>query len=300
MPSRCPSSGLTSASLGREIFFGNDGKLRAPWRGALFVAACVGGLLCSSLLVAAIESVASMLELRVIVHPLVEPLGFLIAHVIMLREIDRRGWSFVWLHREAAGVPALAMGSALGALALAVPVTIMLLGGQLSVADSSDGSWWLTAWLSAGVLLPAAFGEELFARGYLFALLREAAGWKWALGVTSVGFGLLHMANPGANWQSLSVVILAGFFLGAIVLVTGSLYAATLAHFVWNWIMAAVLHMPVSGVGIAGSPDYRVVETGPDWLTGGNWGPEGGLAAAFGLGIGLAYLYWSGTRRDRV
>ncbi|HUR91419.1 MAG TPA: CPBP family intramembrane glutamic endopeptidase [Gemmatimonadaceae bacterium] len=264
------------------------------------MAICLVALLAASLLVASLESVASMFGLRVIVHPLVEPLGFLAAHAVMLNKLDRREWSYVWLHRGAARVPVLAMGIAVGTLALAVPVTAMLLASLLSVADSPDGSWWITAWLSAGVLLPAAFAEELFARGYLFALLREAAGWKWAITVTSVAFGLLHLANPGANWQSLSVVVLAGFFLGAIVLVTGSLYAATLAHFVWNWIMAAVLHMPVSGLGVAGSPDYRVVETGPDWLTGGSWGPEGGLAAAFGLGIGLAYLYWSGTRRNRV
>ena len=257
-------------------------------------------LLASSLLVAGIESAASMFGLRVIVHPLVEPLGFLAAHAVMLNKLDPREWSYVWLHRDAARAPALAMGTGIGTLALALPVTVMLLAGQLSVADAPDGSWWTTAWLSAGVLLPAAFAEELFARGYLFALLREAAGWKWALTVTSVGFGLLHMANPGANWQSLSVVILAGFFLGAIVLVTGSLYAATMAHFVWNWIMAAVLHMPVSGLGVAGSPDYRVVETGPDWLTGGSWGPEGGLAAAFGLSIGLVYLSWSGARGRRA
>lgn len=251
-------------------------------------------------MVSSIESVAAMYGFRVIVHPLVEPLGFLAGHAFMLSKVDPRAWSFVWMHRDAARAPALAAGTGIGTLALALPVVVMLVSGQLSVADAPDGSWWSTAWLSAGVLLPAAFAEELFARGYLFALLREWVGWKWALTVTSVAFGLLHLANPGANWQSLSVVVLAGFFLGAIVLVTGSLYAATLAHFVWNWIMAALLHMPVSGIGVAGSPDYRVVETGPDWLTGGSWGPEGGLAAAFGLSIGLAYLYWSGPRRNRA
>lgn len=241
-----------------------------------------------------------MFELRVIVHPLVEPLGFLAAHAIMLRKLDRRDWSYVWLHRGAARVPALATGAVLGTLALALPVAGLLAFGQLAVADAPDGRWWTAAWLSAWVLLPAAFAEELFARGYLFGLLREAAGWKWALATTSIGFGLLHLANPGANWQSLSVVVLAGFFLGAIVLVTGSLYAATLAHFVWNWIMAGVLHMPVSGLPVAGSPDYRVVETGPDWLTGGSWGPEGGIAAGLGLSMGLIYLSWSAARRTRA
>lgn len=241
-----------------------------------------------------------MLEQRVVVHPLVPVLGFLAAHAVMVRKLDRKEWSYAWLGRDAARAPKLALGIALGALALALPVGMLLLSGQLTVEDAPDGAWWTTAWLSAGVLFPAAFGEELFARGYLFALIRETAGWKWALATTSLAFGLLHLANPGANWQSLSVVVLAGFFLGAIVLVTGSLYAATLAHFIWNWIMAAVLHMPVSGFPVAGSPDYRVIETGPDWLTGGSWGPEGGIAAAIGLTLGLIYLAWRGKRLQRA
>ncbi len=243
-----------------------------------------------------LNSAAASVGVRLVVHPLVYPLGFLAAHVFMLRTIDRKDWSYAWLGRDAAAPAKMVAGLALGALAVALPVGALLAAGQLTVADAADGAWWSAALLATGVLLPSAFAEELFARGYIFALLREAAGWKTALAVTSIAFGLMHVANPGANWQSLSVVLLAGFFLGAIVLVTGSLYAATLAHFAWNWFIAAMLHMPVSGVPVVGSPDYRVVETGPDWLTGGSWGPEGGVAAGLGLGVGLIYLLWIGKR----
>jgi hypothetical protein len=284
--------------LGREIFFTKNGTLRAIWRGLLFVAVSVVALFAATVIVAMLNSAAASVGVRLVVHPLVYPLGFLAAHVFMLRTIDRKRWSYVWLGRDAARPPKLVAGLALGALAVAVPVGALLTTGQLTVADAPDGAWWSAALLATAVLLPSAFAEELFARGYIFALLREAAGWKVALAVTSIGFGVVHVANPGANWQSLSVVVLAGFFLGAVVLVTGSLYAATLAHFAWNWFIAAVLHMPVSGVPVVGSPDYRVIETGPDWLTGGSWGPEGGVAAGLGLGIGLIYLSWS-ARRSR-
>jgi membrane protease YdiL (CAAX protease family) len=284
--------------LRREIFFTKNGTLRAIWRGLLFVAVSIVALFAASVFVAMLNSAAASVGVRLVVHPLVHPLGFLAAHVFMLRTIDRKGWSYVWLGRDAARPPKLVAGLALGALAVALPVGVLLSTGLLTVADAADGAWWSAALLATAVLLPSAFAEELFARGYIFALLREAAGWKAALAVCSIGFGVVHVANPGANWQSLSVVVLAGFFLGAIVLVTGSLYAATLAHFAWNWFIAAVLHMPVSGVPVVGAPDYRVVETGPDWLTGGSWGPEGGLAAGLGLSVGLIYLSWS-ARRSR-
>ncbi len=284
----------------RAIFFAADGRLRAIWRGALFLAACVVALFATSWGAASLQSALATWGVRAIVHPLVYPLGFLAAHWFTLRKVDQLDWSSVWLGRDAARPRKLAVGLALGTLAVALPAALLLASAQLAVADTADGSWLGAALLSAVVLLPSAFAEELFARGYILALLREAAGWKVALAVTSIGFGLVHVVNPGANWQSLSVVVLAGFFLGAIVLVTGSLYAATLAHFAWNWFIAAVLHMPVSGIPVVGTPDYRVVETGPDWLTGGSWGPEGGIAAGLGLSMGLIYLSWSAMRRGRA
>ena len=284
----------------RAIFFAADGKLRAIWRGALFLAACVVALFVTSWGAASLHAALAVRGIRTIVHPLVYPLGFLAAHWFVLRKVDQRDWSYAWMGRDAASPAKLGIGLALGALALAAPAALLLASGQLAVAAAADGSWVGAALLSAVVLLPSAFAEELFARGYILALLREAAGWKVALAVTSIGFGLVHVLNPGANWQSLSVVVLAGFFLGAIVLVTGSLFAATLAHFAWNWLIAAVLHMPVSGIPVVGTPDYRVVETGPDWLTGGSWGPEGGIAAGLGLGMGLIYLSWSAARRGRA
>jgi hypothetical protein len=145
-------------------------------------------------------------------------------------------------------------------------------------------------------LLPAAVGEELLLRGYIFAVLRESIGWRWTLIATSVAFGLLHMSNPGAEAESVLLVVLAGFFLGSVLLATGSLYAAITVHFAWNWVMAAGLHSPVSGIAIV-APDYRVVDSGPDWLTGGSWGPEGGLAAALSMFAVIIYIYGRHLRR---
>jgi hypothetical protein len=67
-------------------------------------------------------------------------------------------------------------------------------------------------------------------------------------------------------------------------------------HFAWNWVMAAWLHTSVSGIAII-APDYRVVDAGPDWLTGGAWGPEGGLAAALSMFAVVIYLYARHLRR---
>jgi membrane protease YdiL (CAAX protease family) len=215
---------------------------------------------------------------------------------IMLRRVEKLPWSTVGLDRAAASPPLVVRGAVFGGLTIGVASLLLLAGGMLRIDSTFPGSWWGEAWRSTVVLLPAAFFEELFIRGYVFAVLRRTAGWKLALIVTSVVFGALHGWNPGADAESILAVTIAGFFLGAIFLATRSLYAAGAAHFAWNWVMSGVLHIAVSGVP-SRDPDYRVVETGPDWLTGGPWGPEGGVAAVAAMFVGIFYLYGRYLRR---
>ena len=120
--------------------------------------------------------------------------------------------------------------------------------------------------------------------------LRRCSAPKITLVATSVVFGALHLLNPGANAESLINVTLAGFFLGGVLLLTESLYAAIAAHFGWNWTMAAIFHSAVSGASIP-APNYATVDNGPDWLTGGPWGPEGGAAATAAMILAFFYLY---------
>lgn len=257
----------------------------------LFVA-----LILSAWIEQSVDWLAGAWNYRILLTEWSLPLGTLIATGIVLRSVEGKSWEFVGLERNAADPGKILYGSVLGFLPIAVPCVALLLTGELKPVSQPDGSWWGATGLSFANLLPAAFGEELLLRGYIFAVLREALGTRWTLISTSVVFGLLHMTNPGADAQSIAIVMMAGFFLGSIFLATRSLYAATAAHFVWNWFMAAVLHTPVSGLAVQ-TPDYRVIDNGPDWLTGGAWGPEGGFAAVVGMFVVLIYLHARPLRR---
>ncbi len=214
------------------------------------------------------------------------------SHAVMLRFVDRASWSYVGLGREQLTRRALAVGLALGFLCILVPSGGLLLAHDLTIVTGLEGrySWLQIAIGGAALFLPQSLGEEMLARGYLFSALRDAVGWLGALAVTSIGFGMLHVWNPGANAQSVGIVILAGVFLGAILIATQSLYAAWMAHFAWNWMMAAIFHTAVSGIPLE-APRYRYVDAGPDWATGGVWGPEGGLPAGLGMAGGIVYLF---------
>jgi membrane protease YdiL (CAAX protease family) len=229
-------------------------------------------------------------DVRDIVVPWTMLASVVIATYVMLRLVEKRPWSTVALDRPATSPRLLLKGAAFGGLTIGIASLALLGIHQLQIERSIPGSWWSATERSTAMLLPAAFWEELFFRGYAFSVIRRAAGWKTALVVTSIAFGLLHMANPGADGESILAVVVAGFFLGIILLTTRSLYAAGFAHFAWNWVMAVALHIEVSGLS-SPYPDYRTVETGPDWLTGGRWGPEGGLAAVVAMFVAIFYLY---------
>jgi uncharacterized protein len=209
--------------------------------------------------------------------------------VIMVRWVDRRPWRDVWLDPAAAKPRSLLEGYLLGVLAIGIPSVALIAAGWLAIEPSADGSWTGAALRLSTLLLVAALAEELAFRGYLLAVLRESLGSIPALALTSVAFGYVHISNPGSSLRALAIVMLAGLFLGGVVVVTRSLYAAWMAHFSWNWTMAVLLHIPVSGLATE-TPDYRTLDAGPDWVTGGAWGPEGGVGAALGILGAIGYL----------
>ncbi|HEY7236867.1 MAG TPA: type II CAAX endopeptidase family protein [Gemmatimonadaceae bacterium] len=283
----------------RAWLFAADGHLRAPWRILVFLAAtyCCG-LFASLFIGPAIAFLYSRAGLRVSADGWVIVAAFLGGHAIALRFVDRRPWSDVWLDRAAARPALLARGFLFGALAIALPILLLIAIGWLAPRPSAHASLLSAALRVSIFLLPAAFYEELATRGYIFAVLRDAIGWRTGLIAMSVVFGLLHIRNAGASVQSVALVVLAGIFLGALIIATKSLYAAWMAHFAWNWTMAVVFHTAVSGFPLE-SPDYRYVDAGPDWATGGVWGPEGGAASGLGMLGGLVYLYARRNSRRR-
>jgi membrane protease YdiL (CAAX protease family) len=219
----------------------------------------------------------------------------LAATALMVRSINVRPWSDVGLSRSAARPRLFGLGWCLGFAAIGVACGALLALGWLRIVPAEPGSSLGAAARITVFLLPAALAEEVLCRGYLLTVIRERIGTRGAVGTTSVAFGLLHLSNPGWTIESVTIVVMAGIFLAAVRVAYDSLYAAWAAHTAWNWVMAVPLHAPVSGLRLE-SPDYRAVSAGPEWITGGAWGPEGGLAAALGMLMCLYYLY---ARRRR-
>lgn len=261
-----------------------------PWRLAVFILASSVGVLGLRLLHSSLSAWIPI-EAREASFVLVMAGGLLVGHAWTFHLVDRRGWRFVGLGRDAWLPRRIATCALLGALAVGLPSLALLAMGWLRLESTAPGSSLGTAAAAMTVLIPAALWEELFLRGYAFSLLRERWGPLAAIGITSQLFGLLHFMNEGASARTFIVISMAGLFLGLVREATRSLYAAWAAHLVWNVMLVVVLHATVSGLAMP-SPDYRIVDAGPDWATGGAWGPEGGYFAFAGLVAATCYLFW--------
>ncbi len=234
---------------------------------------------------------------RVRIDELLMLFAALAATAIMLRAVDARPWGDVGLAPRAARPPVVGMGWCIGFAAIGAGCALLLAVGWLRIMPSAPGSSLGAAARITLFLVPAALAEEVLCRGYLLTVIRDRVGMWGAVGLTSAAFGLLHLSNPGWTAASVGVVTLAGLFLAMVRIVYDSLYAAWAAHVAWNWVLAVPLHAPVSGLRFE-APDYRTVSAGPEWITGGAWGPEGGLAAALGMLACLYYLYARQRREE--
>lgn len=282
-----------SHSLLDRIAYVAPDRLRAGWRIVIFLLA---GLAASNVVVPLIAMGIPAVAMPW-VRPLLECCAVLFATRYASFTIDRAGWESVGLGPEAWKPRWLVLGALAGALAIAAPTGVLIALGDLTFVPDASGDALHTVLLSVAVLAPAALTEELLMRGYPFAVLAGTWGWPVAMGVTSMLFGVLHLGNPGATPIAIANVMAAGVFLAGVRIVTGSLAAAWAAHFAWNWTMSAGFHTAVSGLPF-GTPRYRLIDSGPDWLSGGAWGPEGGVVAAVGMIGTFAGLSWA-TRRRR-
>ena len=238
-----------------------------------------------------------LLSLRESVAYYMQLIAALLATWFCLRIVDRKPWADVGLHRAALEPRRLVAGLAVGSGAITVAIAILILAGWLDRLSGNVDGWGGPLFRMALLLLPSALGEELVARGYAFTAIRDGAGTAWAVAITSAFFGVAHLQNPGASVQSVVLVALAGVFLAAVRIGTDSLYAAWIAHFAWNWVMAAVFHTPVSGYAFD-YPSYRYVDAGPDWATGGGWGPESGIPAGVMMLLGTLVILKRGALKD--
>lgn len=190
------------------------------------------------------------------------------------------------------------LGFLLGATPALLALGLSLVVGKAAFTRDQGGleSYLRQISLTALLLAPAALLEEIMFRGVGQVVLARAIGRLPAILCLSGTFALAHVLNPNGTALGLLNIALAGILLGVAFYAPGGIWTAWGVHLGWNIALAA-LDAPVSGLPFK-IPAVDYVPGGPSWLTGGSFGPEGGLLAtvAITLATGVAWR-WTGKER---
>lgn len=234
-----------------------------------------------------------------------EPLRFLFVLLVTwaCTSLRREPLISIGLRINRRWVAELGIGSALGAgLMLVIVGLIVAVGGvelQLEPQRSLGG-------LSYGLylfLFVALFEETLF-RGFLFQRLIDGAGFWIAQAVLALAFAAGHWGNPGMQGATEFVagvdLALGAVLLGLAYQRTGSLALPVGLHLGWNWTQGHLLGFGVSGFDYTGW--FQPAFTGsPQWLTGGEFGPESSVFAILLDLVMIGLLWrWKGLQRNRA
>jgi membrane protease YdiL (CAAX protease family) len=163
------------------------------------------------------------------------------------------------------------------------------------------------AWLTLiGALLGAfasGFAQELLFRAVIYRITEAWLGTWWAVAISAILFGLIHLTSAGATlFSALAVALQAGLLLGAAYAWTHRLWMAFGIHMAWDFTNDGVF-----GVGVAGQTGqslHGVLQAslqGPALLTGGALGVETSLISVIVLSIaGILLLRMAYRKRDSI
>jgi len=172
------------------------------------------------------------------------------------------------------------LGLLIGFAMLSATVGILLVTGQITF----DGFNLSTAGIGAFIFnilmwIPQGASEEVMFRGYMIPAFNKRYKRVIGVAVSSVLFSAFHSLNMGYTpLASVNLVLIAVLF-ALIYLLTGDIWMTSAIHTAWNLTQGNIYGLQVSG-NTAANSIIRTVYTGNyvPLITGGDFGPEGGLA----------------------
>jgi len=170
----------------------------------------------------------------------------------------------------------LAIGVAIGVTIQCLTILVIFLNDDFKIVSVNPVSFII---IPLTVAFSVAIFEEILIRGIIFRIIEEKLGSYIALTISAIIFGALHIFNPGATIVSATcVAIEAGLLLGAAYIYSRSLWLPIAIHFAWNFVQSGIFGAVTSGND--NTPGLLATQfTGPEWITGGKFGPEGTMQA---------------------
>lgn len=275
-----------------SIFINDKRQMRAGWRIGLwivlYVISTVPIVLLSPLLVKVFGQRSPLMEGT---FKLLLTLLAVLVSFFLLR-MEKRRFASMGLTWHGRALKELAAGLGLGFLMLSVSVAILWsLGHQEMALPEADGGYFVEGFLiNAFVFVIVGFNEEIMFRGYVFQTMIEGTNFWISTAFWSLLFGAAHLRNPNVSIFGIANIVLAGLLLSLAYYQTRSLWMPIGIHITWNFTQGWIWGLPVSGTSVH-QPLWISKETGPDWWTGGTFGPEGGAVCTIVCILACAWIW---------
>ncbi len=217
--------------------------------------------------------------------------------------VEKRPLWTIGLERAKAGQKYL-RGVGIGLLMFSAAISLAALLGYIDVETGSPEPQGLAA--LGGVLLVfcgwlvQGAAEEALTRGWLLPVTGARHKPLWGIIISSISFAILHSLNPSLNPIAVLNLFLFGLFAALFALYEGGLWGVFAIHTGWNWAQGYLFGFEVSGLTPAGGTIFNLMEVGPDVITGGSFGPEGGLAVTAVLLVSCGLVWLAGRRQADV
>ncbi len=181
-------------------------------------------------------------------------------------------------------------GAALGWGMLLLAVLPMMLTGTLHPEFSPELRNWGLALIALATIAFSTLALEVAFRGFIFSRLITATSPVAATILISLFYAIL--SGYGSNATPRSVVVT--FFLAVLFCIaylrTHALWLGWGIHFAWNAAMAVLFGLPIASNSVYNDLVFTSV-TGPDWLTGGPYGPQGAVLTIVVVLAAIVVLY---------
>jgi membrane protease YdiL (CAAX protease family) len=268
-----------------------EGRLRAFWRIFIFNMAIIFGVILMQLLFSPNLRWGTLTNALVII-----PTVYYLGKYLDQRSRNEYG---VTISQQLLLESLLGFGIALSAMGILFFGSLQM-GWIANVEFNLTASSLIWSHLSfLGAMVLVGIYEELWSRSYMMLNLAEGlsfkripswVSWLAAAILSSVFFSALHLGNPNVSLNASINILLAGLMLAYPFWKSRRLGLSIGIHMGWNYAQGGLFGWAVSGVPVRGSLITQK-GTGPEWITGGLFGPEGGLLGTLGILLVIIFTF---------
>ena len=216
----------------------------------------------------------------------------IIVVILFAKFKDKRSLRSIGFERKGAIKHYLA-GVFIGFAMFGFVIAINLLTGAMtieSLINNLDGATLgLIAIFFGGFLIQGA-EEEILVRGYLMVNLGAKHKVSTAIIISSIVFAALHLGNPGVTVLAMLNLTLFGVFCALYIICFNNIWGACAIHSIWNFVQGNFFGVSVSGMNTMPSIFAATNVPGKEFINGGAFGAEGGIATTIVLVLSIAMV----------